>query len=412
MKRIAALLLAAAPAFVCAQASDAALRELLARRVDCDDDDRALVVAVIEKGVTRTAACGGRGEPPVKVTLETAFDGSSLAPLLQGVLLAEMAGKREVRLEDPASKYLPAPPRGTKADNRTLQALALQGDPTLALVLAARAKKPAAALLREKVLAPLEMAGASSASEVKLAMRDVMRFASANLTASAPPMLAEARKPRTPLKGGSARSLGWVVDPASKAAGYQGAVAGESAYLYVDPVKGRAVAVFANYAGHDTMAIGAHLVDPAKHAAPDVSIRRDVWRAYKAGGVPGALDRYSELKATRDDSHFEPGDLEAIGARLLRAGKAEDALALLVLDVVSFPNAPSAHEALGQAYLAVGRNEEAIASLAQALQLAVDAKSAEAPRIRERYEAAVKRAHSQPRAEAPALTPNAGIPWK
>lgn len=412
MRRLALLAVAAAPLLALGQPSEATVREVLARLVDCEDDDRALVVALVEKGGTRIVACGGDGAPPRKVDGNFAFDADSLGPLLQGVLLAEMAVKGEVKLVDPAAKYLAPPPKGAKPERRTLQQLALDGDSTLALALAARAKKPAATLLRERVLAPLGMAEASTPTEVKLAMRDVARFAAANVKAGAPAMLAEARKPRTALKSGSSRALAWVVDPASKAAGYQGVTAGESSYVYVDPSKERAVAVLANYAGHDTMAVGAHFVEPSRHAAPRTSIRREVWRAYKAQGVPGALDRFSELRVERDDADFSPDDLDALGVRLLRAEKAEDALALLVLNVVTFPQAPVAHETLGQAYLAVNRTDEAIASLAQALKLAVDGGAPEATRIRERYEGAVRRAHAQPRGETPKLTPNASIPWK
>jgi CubicO group peptidase (beta-lactamase class C family) len=99
--------------------SDSAIRTILRERVD-GKRSSGLVVGVIDAtGAKRVIAYGVQGAPGSKaLDGNTVFEIGSVTKVFTTAILADMVNKGEVRLEDPAGKYLPAsvkmPVRGGK----------------------------------------------------------------------------------------------------------------------------------------------------------------------------------------------------------------------------------------------------------------------------------------------------------
>jgi CubicO group peptidase (beta-lactamase class C family) len=113
----------AKPASVSAnRLSDAAIRQILAQRVDLDHQSRGMVVGVIEPRGRRVIAhglMGGGGKP---VDGQTLFEIGSVTKALTSLLLADMVRRGEVKLEDPVADHLPA---GTVVPTRNGKAITL-----------------------------------------------------------------------------------------------------------------------------------------------------------------------------------------------------------------------------------------------------------------------------------------------
>lgn len=87
-------------------------------------------------------------------------------------------------------------------------------------------------------------------------------------------------------------------------------------------------------------------------------------------GVDVAIARYRELKEREPDRYdFHERELNLLGYRLLAAGKAEAAVAILRLNVELFPESSNTHDSLGEGLAAAGKKEEAIKEYARSLQL-------------------------------------------
>ena len=107
--------------------SDQAIRSVLANRVDVERQHVGVVVGVIEAAGRRVVGHGTFGQSDARpVDGHTVFEIGSVTKVFTSLLLADMAGRGEVAIDDPVAKYLPAgvtvPMRGTTAI--TLQDLA------------------------------------------------------------------------------------------------------------------------------------------------------------------------------------------------------------------------------------------------------------------------------------------------
>jgi Beta-lactamase class C and other penicillin binding proteins len=99
---------------------DEAIRKMLSTRVDMQKQATGIVVGVIDsKGphIISYGTMGSRDKRPVNG--DTLFDIGSITKVFTALLLADMARRGEVRLDDPAAKYLDAkkvklPERGGK----------------------------------------------------------------------------------------------------------------------------------------------------------------------------------------------------------------------------------------------------------------------------------------------------------
>jgi YD repeat-containing protein len=107
--------------------SDQAIRSVLANRVDVERQHVGVVVGVIEAAGRRVVGHGTFGKSDARpVDGHTVFEIGSVTKVFTSLLLADMAGRGEVAIDDPVAKHLPAgvtvPMRGTTAI--TLQDLA------------------------------------------------------------------------------------------------------------------------------------------------------------------------------------------------------------------------------------------------------------------------------------------------
>jgi predicted alpha/beta superfamily hydrolase len=88
------------------------------------------------------------------------------------------------------------------------------------------------------------------------------------------------------------------------------------------------------------------------------------------GGLSAARARRSELEKAKDPKiYFDEHELDALGYRLLRQGRTEQALFILELNAKRFPDSWNAHDSLGEAYMKAGRTKDAIRSYERSLRL-------------------------------------------
>lgn len=101
---------------------DAAVRQILAQRVDTDRQSRGMVVGVIDARGQRVVAHGLMGAGGKPVDGRTLFEIGSVTKVLTSLLLADMVRRGEVRLDDPVAKHLPP---GTVVPTRNGKAITL-----------------------------------------------------------------------------------------------------------------------------------------------------------------------------------------------------------------------------------------------------------------------------------------------
>lgn len=99
--------------------SDAAIRAILAKRIDVDQQGVGIVVGVIDGRGRRIVAYGARNEGDTRpLDSDTLFEIGSITKVFTSLLLEEAVLKGEVKLDDPVVKYLPpgvhVPERGGK----------------------------------------------------------------------------------------------------------------------------------------------------------------------------------------------------------------------------------------------------------------------------------------------------------
>jgi D-alanyl-D-alanine-carboxypeptidase/D-alanyl-D-alanine-endopeptidase len=92
----------------CTVAGSDEIREILVTRVDHQKQAVGIVVGVIEPNGRRVVAYGhlANGDPRT-VDGDTIFEIGSVSKVFTSLLLADMANRNEVTLDDPAAKYLP-----------------------------------------------------------------------------------------------------------------------------------------------------------------------------------------------------------------------------------------------------------------------------------------------------------------
>ena len=101
--------------------SDAEIRELVRARAE----HGAIVVGILEDGRRRTIAYGVRATGADSVDEHTVFEIGSITKVFTATMLAEMARRGEVSLDDPISKHLPATVRVPSRKGREITLLDL-----------------------------------------------------------------------------------------------------------------------------------------------------------------------------------------------------------------------------------------------------------------------------------------------
>ncbi len=105
---LASIALAATPA-VAEMPGDAAIRQILADRIDRDAANVGIAVAVIEDGVARFVSHGTlAGAGSAAVDAHTVFEAGSITKVMTNLLLAQMVADGQIDLDAPLTDYLPA----------------------------------------------------------------------------------------------------------------------------------------------------------------------------------------------------------------------------------------------------------------------------------------------------------------
>ena len=113
---------APAPAFL---PSDEAVRELVRPYID-RGQAKGIVIGLVEPdGSRRVLTFGEAGEGARPLAASSVFETGSLAKTFTGVVLADMARRGEVKLDDPVAKYLPADVRVPSRNGRQITLLDL-----------------------------------------------------------------------------------------------------------------------------------------------------------------------------------------------------------------------------------------------------------------------------------------------
>src|SRR5580692_3797072 len=88
---------------------DADIAGILRERVDVMKKNPAIVVGIIDEQGARIVAYGQSGAKDGRAPDgDTVFEIGSVTKVFTSLVLAEMVGRGEVKLDDPISKYLPA----------------------------------------------------------------------------------------------------------------------------------------------------------------------------------------------------------------------------------------------------------------------------------------------------------------
>jgi len=104
--------------------TDADIRAMLLRRV-ATGKNPGIVVGIYENGTTRVVALGRSGAPNDSLDGNTVFEIGSITKVFTSTLLADMAARGLVSLDDPVAKYLPASVRVPSRNGRSITLLDL-----------------------------------------------------------------------------------------------------------------------------------------------------------------------------------------------------------------------------------------------------------------------------------------------
>ncbi len=330
-------------------APDSGISRILSERIAARRAT-GIVVATLEQGrAPRIFTAGISGVVGRPLDGSTIFEIGSITKVFTNTILADMVRKREVRLDDPVSKYLPASVRmpGRKGKQITLVDLATQSSglprlPTnlrpadaanpyvdysvkdlydflssytltrdigaqyeysnlgmglLGHVLALRAGKSYADLVKERVLEPLGMHDTgilltasmrshiaqgfdangtpvplwdlptlAGAGGLRSTANDMLKFLAANLDSAQGPLgpaMAMARAPRRPIGGNNWIGLAWntVNLFGTSVVWHNGGTGGFRAFIGLDDAHHRGVVVLSN-STNSPDDIGFHLLEP------------------------------------------------------------------------------------------------------------------------------------------------------
>lgn len=100
------------------------------------------------------------------------------------------------------------------------------------------------------------------------------------------------------------------------------------------------------------------------------SIAETLSATINSRGIDLAVQQYQELKAAPASTYnFDEDELNALGYRLLRARKFNEAIRVFQLNVESFPRSSNAYDSLAEGYMRAGDKARAIVNYERAIQL-------------------------------------------
>jgi tetratricopeptide (TPR) repeat protein len=112
--------------------------------------------------------------------------------------------------------------------------------------------------------------------------------------------------------------------------------------------------------------------------APKPSINEALMDLILSDSIPAAIYKYHELKKNNpNDYNFKESQLNGFGYQLLQVGKTDQAIAVLKLNVESYPESANVYDSIGEAYMIKGNKEEALMNYEKSLKLNPKNKNAE-----------------------------------
>ena len=90
-------------------------------------------------------------------------------------------------------------------------------------------------------------------------------------------------------------------------------------------------------------------------------------------GIQAGLKKHQAIKSDpKNELYFDEGEFNAIGYRLMGAGKTKDAIEIFKLNAALYPNSANVYDSLAEAYLKIGDNAKAIKNYKESLKLNPD----------------------------------------
>jgi CubicO group peptidase (beta-lactamase class C family) len=114
------------------------------------------------------------------------------------------------------------------------------------------------------------------------------------------------------------------------------------------------------------------IVHGREYQIPGTPVPWIVGEAMRRGGIDAAVERYRDLRAARPDPDGEDYyeyRLYSLGRQYLENDEFDKAIAVLKLDVESYPEMSRVHNALGNAYVKAGKPEPAVRCFEKSLSL-------------------------------------------
>jgi len=106
------------------------------------------------------------------------------------------------------------------------------------------------------------------------------------------------------------------------------------------------------------------------YALPPLSIREVLGKEVAEKGVDAAIADYHTMRTERaKDFRMEEEELNVLGYQLLWAGRAEDAAAVLKLNMEEYPNSANAYDSYGDALVAKGDTANALLNFRKAFAM-------------------------------------------
>jgi CubicO group peptidase (beta-lactamase class C family) len=155
--------------------------------------------------------------------------------------------------------------------------------------------------------------------------------------------------------------------------GHNGSDEGFQALLVMNWETGQGAALMAN-SDNGVLLAGEMLRSIAKEYGWKAAQPRGDYEEFmltaKVGGTSAALERYDELKNSRDPKKRPPEFvLNGLGYEALQNGRTDEAIQLFERNVKEFPESGNAYDSLGEAYAKAGKKDLAIANYEKSLQL-------------------------------------------
>ena len=176
-------------------------------------------------------------------------------------------------------------------------------------------------------------------------------------------------------------AYGWVIENWTLGGGKQnvrvighgGGINGFNTSITRLPADHRLIVILSN-------ANGVNWDDASKNAAailygdrvklPKPSIAGALYDTLKVRGITAAVTRYRDLKSNHaQDYGFEEPVLDQLGHQLLERKKVREAIEIFKLNVEAYPASADVYDSLGEAYKSAGERELAIQNYRKALEM-------------------------------------------